>query len=86
MASDNASFRIQIEEVNRVKDENYRLNGVDMDLKRTKQLVIEGEEIERRLKDQIFEMEGQIGRKTVELQHKDSAISQIDVDVREMQA
>jgi hypothetical protein len=51
MASDNASFRIQIEEVNRVKDENYRLNGVDMDLKRTKQLVIEGEEIERRLKD-----------------------------------
>ena len=51
IASDNASFRIQIEEVNRVKDENYRLSGVDMDLKRTKQLVIEGEEIERRLKD-----------------------------------
>lgn len=30
-------------------------------------------------------MEGNIGRKTVELQHKDQAIGQIDVDVREMQ-
>ena len=34
--SDNASFRIQMESLNQIKDENYRLSGVDMELKRAK--------------------------------------------------
>jgi hypothetical protein len=46
-----------------------------MELRRAKQQVLETDEIQRRLKEQIYDMEGQMGRKTVELQHKDSAIN-----------
>jgi hypothetical protein len=40
----------------------------------------------RKLRDQISDQEASLGRRTMELQQKDEAIRQIDVDVREMQA
>lgn len=84
--SDCAALRIQCEQLERIKDENYRLNGVDQELKRAKQVISDNEDSYRRLKDQIVDLESHLGSKTVELQAKDEAIRQIDIDVKEMQS
>lgn len=63
-----------------------RLSCVEGELQRTKQLMIEQEAMYNNLRNTLSDMEEQMGRKTMELQQKDDAIRQIDIDVREMQA
>lgn len=70
--------------LNAMQAENLRLHGVDEDLKRAHAEIFEGQEVQRRLQEKIQELEANMGRKIAELQQKDEAIRQIDVDVREM--
>lgn len=63
-----------------------RLSCVEGELQRTKQQMIEQEAMYNNLRNTLSDMEEQMGRKTMELQQKDDAIRQIDIDVREMQA
>lgn len=57
-----------------------------MELQRAKSTNADNEDQIRRLRDTIADLETSLGKTTIELQSKDEAIRQIDVDVREMQA
>ena len=70
---------------NQLKSENFRLSAVDGDLNRSRQQILELEESMKWLTEHIYLLENENGRRTMELQQKDEAIRQIDVDVREMQ-
>lgn len=71
--------------LNAQQSENIRLQGVDMELKRANQTIFDCQEQHKILQDRIHEMESGLNRKQMELNAKDEAIRQIDIDVREMQ-
>ena len=68
-----------------LEEENFRLKGVEQDLNRTKQNMADDQDMHDRLKERMSGYECQLAERAVELQHKDDAIRQIDIDVQEMQ-
>lgn len=79
------SYKTQVQNLQYLTEENLRLKGLEVDLTRTRQHLADDEDVIQRLNDKVSRLEDQLSHRNIELQMKDDAIRQIDVDVREMQ-
>lgn len=54
--------------MNMVREENFRLQANEQELKRANQQIFDDQDNIRRYQDRIRELENNIGRKTIEIQ------------------
>lgn len=78
------SFKTQLKTVEELTYENSRLKNIEFDLNRTKQTMADDTDLINRLNDKVARFELEMSQRAVEIQMKDEALRQIDVDVREM--
>jgi len=84
MVTQAESYRVQLDSMVHIEQENHRLKGLEVDLNRARQTMADDADMMDRTKERINSFENLLATKTVELQAKDEALRQIEVDVREM--